>query len=69
METQADISDHRHHEQYAGMLGTFISEVASLTAVIEEMENPFLEKSNDLLVLDTRNIMDISVGDTVRRIA
>ena len=66
--TQDDINDHCHHEQYAGIQTTFISEVVSLTAVIEEMGNPFLEKSNDLLVLDTRNIMDISVGDTVRRI-
>ena len=39
----------------------------SLTAV-EEMGNPFLEKRNDLLVLDTTNIVDISVGDIVRKI-
>ncbi len=32
------------------------------------MGSPFLEKSNDLLVLDTRNIMDVSVGETVRKI-
>ena len=39
----------------------------SLTAV-EEMGNPFMEKSNDLLVFDTTNIVDISVGDKMRRI-
>ena len=65
--TQADVSDHCHHEKYTSVQTTFILEVASLTAVIEEMGNPFLEKSDDLLVLDTRNIMDSSVGDTVRR--
>ena len=52
----------------ASIQAKFISEVASLTAVIEEIGSPFLEKSNDLLVLDTRNIMNISVGDTVRGI-
>ena len=68
LRTHVDMSDHLHHEQYAGIQATFISEVASLTAVIEEMGSPFLEKSNDLLVLDTRNIMNISVGDTMRGI-
>ena len=68
LRTHVYMSDHHHHEQYAGIQATFISKVASLTAVIEEMGSPFLEKSNDLLVLDTRNIMNISVGDTVRGI-
>lgn len=45
----------------------FMTEVGSLIAVIEEMGNPFLEKSNDLLVLDTRDIVDTSVGETVRK--
>ncbi len=67
MGTQASVGDHSHHEQCASVQTAFISEVASLTAVLEEMGNPFLEKSDDLLVLDTRNIMDCSVGDTVRR--
>ncbi len=67
METQASVGDHSHHEQCASVQTAFISEVASLTAVLEEMGNPFLEKSDDLLVLDTRDIMDRSVGDTVRR--
>ncbi len=67
MGTQASVGDHSHHEQCASVQTAFISEVASLTAVLEEMGNPFLEKSDDLLVLDTRDIMDRSVGDTVRR--
>ena len=48
--TLADSSDHHHHEQYAGVQAMFITEVGSLIAVIEEMGNPFLEKSHDLLV-------------------
>ena len=43
----------------------FITEFESLSAVIEEMGNPFLEKRNDLSVLDTRDIVDTSVGETV----
>ena len=39
----------------------------SLVAVIEEMGNPFLEQSQDLLVLDTRDILDQSVGESVRK--
>jgi len=36
--------------------------------VLEEMGNPFLEHSQDLLVIDTRDIMDTQVVDTVRKI-
>ena len=32
------------------------------------MCNPFLEESHDLLVLDTKNIMDVHVVETVRKI-
>ncbi len=39
----------------------------ALTAVIEEMGNPFCETSTDLLVLDSRNIVDSAVADTVFR--
>ena len=49
MGIQADVRDHCHHEEYASVQTKFISEVASLTAVIEEMGNPILEKSDDLL--------------------
>jgi len=41
--------------------------VQSLNA-IEEMGNLFLEQSEDLLVLDTRDIMYSSVADTVRTV-
>ena len=44
MGKQADVSDHGHHEEYASIQTTFISEVASLTAVIEEMVNPFWKR-------------------------
>ena len=36
--------------------------------MFEEFGNPFLEKGQDLLVFDTRDIMDNSVGKTVQEI-
>ena len=36
--------------------------------MFEEFGNPFLEKGQDLLVIDTRDIMDNSVGKTVQEI-
>ena len=47
---------------------TFQNQVKSLCSVIEEMGNPFLEQSEDLLVLGTRDITDSSVVETVRKI-
>ena len=50
-----------------GVQTSFLKEVKSLVAVIEEMGNSFLEQSQDLLVLDTRDILDPSVGESVRK--
>jgi len=58
---------HQHHEQHPGVQTSFMKVVKSLVAVIEEMGNPFLEQSQDLLVLDTRDILDPSVGESVRK--
>ena len=57
-----------HHEQQPGVQAAFLKDVRSLTAVVEDMGNPFLEESKDLLVLDTKDIMDASVADTVRKV-
>ena len=40
----------------------------SLTHAIEEMGNPFTEYSRDLLVLNSRNVVDTAVAETVRQI-
>ena len=65
---QVGSNDHHHHEQHAAVQATYITEVGSLIHVIEEMGSPFLERSNDLLVLDTRNIMDEAVRTTVQKV-
>ncbi|XP_034062878.1 uncharacterized protein LOC117540355 [Gymnodraco acuticeps] len=69
-EQQHSASDtgHRHHDQQPGVQAAFLKEVKALVTVLDEMGNPFLEHSQDVLVIDTRDIMDIKVAETVRRI-
>ena len=44
---------------------TFKKQVQSLCSTIEEMGNPCIEQSEDLLVLDTHDIMASQVIETV----
>jgi hypothetical protein len=57
-----------HHDHKPGVQAAFLKEVKALVNVLGEMGNPFLEHSQDLLVIDTRDIMDPQVAETVRRI-
>jgi len=50
------------------MQTSFFNQVRALENVIEEMGNPFIDKSNDLLVLDTRDIADTSVVNTIQNL-
>ena len=61
-------ANQQHHVQQPGVQQNFLKDVTSLVTVIDDMGNPFLEKSHDLLVLDKKNIMDASVVETVRKI-
>ena len=54
---------HHHHDQQPGVQAAFLKEVKALVTVLEEMGNPFLEHTQDLLVIDTRDIMDTEVAD------
>ena len=56
----------RHHEETPSVQNTFARDVRSLVAVIEELGNPFEEDSQDLLVLDTKEIADPAVIETIR---
>ena len=55
----------RHHEQTLSAQKSFFENVKSLSAVMQEMGNPFQEESADLLVLDTKNIADPSRAEMV----
>ena len=50
-------SSSRHHEQVPHTQMTFAKDVKSLIATFEELGNPFLESSKELVVLDTKVIM------------
>ena len=54
-----DVSDSssKHHEQVPHIQMTFAKDVKSLVVTFEELGNPFLECSKELVVLDTKIIM------------
>ena len=58
----------RHHEEATHVQKAFERDLRSLVSTIEEMGNPFTEDSSDLLALDSRDIADPAVIDTVRQI-
>lgn len=55
----------RHHEQTLSAQKSFFEKVKSLSAVMQEMGNPFQEESADLLVLDTKNIADPTLAEMI----
>ena len=58
----------KDHEQHREVQAAFQKDVKSLMSVLEELRNPFLDDSQDLLVLDTKDIMEQSVKETVRKV-
>ena len=61
-------TDPRHHEELKHVQVAFAHDVKSLTDVIDDMGNPFSENSSDLLVLDTRDIADPAIIDSIRQV-
>ena len=59
--------DFRHHEEAKHVQKTFAQNVEDLAKAIEEMGSPFTENSNDLLVLDSRDLADPAIIDSVRK--
>ena len=49
----------QHHDQVASIQIYFARDVQSLVTVIEELGNPFEEESQDLLVIDTKEIANL----------
>jgi hypothetical protein len=54
-----------HHEQQPGVQASFRDDVASLISTFEELGNPFEEESEDLLVLDSKDIVNKEVVKSV----
>ena len=57
----------RHHEQTPSIQKTFARQVSSRVEVITDMGNPFIEESQELMHLDTRDVMDEEAAKSVRR--
>ncbi len=49
-----------------GVQSAFLKGVQSLTVMIQDMGNPLLEELNDLLVLDTKCIMESVAGTVIK---
>ena len=66
---QEDPNIFRHHDQTKGLQRKFCDHVNSLTNEFEKLGNPFLcDDSEELLQLDTRDVMGQSVVETVRKV-
>ena len=68
---QADVNkevveNKTHHEQTDSVQRAFTKQVDKLCQVFEDHGNPFTESNNDLIVLDTPDIVDESVVDTIK---
>ena len=59
-------SNSKHHEQKPAVQTRFLKEAQTLVVVLEETGNHFLEHSEDLLVIDTRDIVQSEIANTVR---
>ena len=58
--------DTHHHDQTASVQKAFARDVRALVTVIEDLGNPFEEMSQEMIVLDTKEIADSAVLKTVR---
>ena len=67
-DTRTKKTDFKHHEQTKHKPLAFARDVKSLSGVMREMGNPFCDDSSDLLVLDSRDLADPAVTNTVRQI-
>ena len=61
LESKSSHLETRHHEQTKSTQIMFGSHISKLVGVMEEMGNPFLEETTDLLRLHTRDIIDPKV--------
>ena len=58
----------KHHEEHRSFQVSFFKDVKSLAAAVEDLGNPFLEETGDLLTLDTKVIAEESAVSRMRHI-
>ena len=57
-----------HHDQTESIQKSFDKDVRALVSVFEELGNPFLEETTDIVVLDTKDIASSSVTHSVQNV-
>jgi len=57
----------KHHEDTRSLQSLFYRDVVSLTTTIEEMGNPFMEETDNLFALDTKQIMSLDALVRLRK--
>ncbi len=62
------VNQQKHHEEGFSSQKTFKEQAKNLIQSINEMGNPFLDETDELLALDTRNVINESVVNTVRTV-
>ena len=67
-QTHKDTDDDRHHEQIPSLQRLFAVNVESTVESFEEMGNPFLDDTSDLVTLDSKVLMSEDVVNTVNKI-
>ena len=67
-EEESEDPNSKHHEQNKSRQNRFGCQVLNLVKVISNMGNPFKKQSPDLLVIDTHDIKDKDVVNTVNSI-
>ncbi len=63
-----ETKEYHHHEEGFCTQKTFREQTLSLVHAINEMSNPFLDDTPELVVLDTQNVVNESVVSTVRTV-
>ena len=58
-------NDSKHHDQKKKVQDNFLKDVNALRDVIEEMGNPFAEQNDELVILDTKEVVENEVADEV----
>ena len=58
----------KHHEQGTTRQKAFADKVRSLVAVMDELGNPFFDRTKDLLTIDSQDIMTQCVVEALEQI-
>lgn len=66
--TQQTAASTLHHEQVPSIQKQFTHDVKEMVSTMQELGNPFLEDSNDLIILDTKVVMGENVVNNLQNI-